>query len=103
MDKVTAGENISIVDLRQPIDIEAFPQMIPGAASYSSLGLVGGVHRQFQRRRVRRRLLRADRARCPRRRSEYRPESPGSSPADFASTPISPTASHFHVFAIAKT
>jgi hypothetical protein len=31
MDKVTAGENISIVDLRQPIDIEAFPQMIPGA------------------------------------------------------------------------
>ena len=31
MDKLTAGENISIVDLRQPIDIEAFPQMIPGA------------------------------------------------------------------------
>jgi membrane protein DedA with SNARE-associated domain len=31
MGKLTAGENISIVDLRQPIDIEAFPQMIPGA------------------------------------------------------------------------
>ena len=31
MDKITAGENISIVDLRQPFDIEAFPQMIPGA------------------------------------------------------------------------
>jgi membrane protein DedA with SNARE-associated domain len=31
MDKLTAGENISILDLRQPIDIEAFPQMIPGA------------------------------------------------------------------------
>jgi membrane protein DedA with SNARE-associated domain len=31
MDKLTAGETISIVDLRQPIDIEAFPQMIPGA------------------------------------------------------------------------
>ena len=31
MDKLTTGENISIVDLRQPIDIEAFPQMIPGA------------------------------------------------------------------------
>jgi membrane protein DedA with SNARE-associated domain len=31
MDKLTARENISIVDLRQPIDIEAFPQMIPGA------------------------------------------------------------------------
>src|ERR1043166_4675931 len=31
MDKLTTGENISIVDLRQPMDIEAFPQMIPGA------------------------------------------------------------------------
>ncbi|HEY6999433.1 MAG TPA: VTT domain-containing protein [Candidatus Binatia bacterium] len=31
MDKLTAGETVSIVDLRQPIDIEAFPQMIPGA------------------------------------------------------------------------
>ena len=31
MDKLTAKENISIVDLRQPMDIEAFPQMIPGA------------------------------------------------------------------------
>jgi hypothetical protein len=31
MDNVTAGENISIVDLRQPMDIEAFPQMFPGA------------------------------------------------------------------------
>jgi membrane protein DedA with SNARE-associated domain len=31
MDKLTVGENISIVDLRQPIDIETFPQMIPGA------------------------------------------------------------------------
>ena len=31
MDKLTAGETISIVDLRQPLDIEAFPQMIPGA------------------------------------------------------------------------
>ncbi len=31
MDKLTAGENLSIVDLRQTMDIEAFPQMIPGA------------------------------------------------------------------------
>ena len=31
MDKLTARETISIVDLRQPMDIEAFPQMIPGA------------------------------------------------------------------------
>ena len=31
MGKLTAGETISIVDLRQPMDIEAFPQMIPGA------------------------------------------------------------------------
>ena len=31
MEKLTARENISIVDLRQPMDIEAFPQMIPGA------------------------------------------------------------------------
>ena len=31
MDKLTAEETISIVDLRQPMDIEAFPQMIPGA------------------------------------------------------------------------
>jgi rhodanese-related sulfurtransferase len=31
VDKLTAGENISIVDLRQPMDLEAFPQMIPGA------------------------------------------------------------------------
>ena len=31
MDKLAAKENISIVDLRQPMDIEAFPQMIPGA------------------------------------------------------------------------
>jgi len=31
MDKLTAGENISIVDWRQSMDIEAFPQMIPGA------------------------------------------------------------------------
>ena len=31
MDKLTAGETISSVDLRQPMDIEAFPQMIPGA------------------------------------------------------------------------
>ena len=31
MDKLTAKEDISIVDLRQPMDIEAFPQMIPGA------------------------------------------------------------------------
>ena len=31
LDKLTAKENISIVDLRQPMDIEAFPQMIPGA------------------------------------------------------------------------
>jgi membrane protein DedA with SNARE-associated domain len=31
MDKLTSGENISIVDLRQPMDIDAFPQMIPGA------------------------------------------------------------------------
>ena len=31
MDKLTAGENISIVDLRHPMDIQASPQMIPGA------------------------------------------------------------------------
>ena len=31
MDKLSAGEDISIVDLRQPIDVEAFPKMIPGA------------------------------------------------------------------------
>ncbi|HEX7229748.1 MAG TPA: VTT domain-containing protein, partial [Candidatus Binatia bacterium] len=31
MEKLTAGENISIVDLRQPMDVEAFPQIIPGA------------------------------------------------------------------------
>jgi membrane protein DedA with SNARE-associated domain len=31
MDKLTAGETISILDLRQPMDIEAFPKMIPGA------------------------------------------------------------------------
>lgn len=31
MEKLAAGENISIVDLRQLIDLEAFPQMIPGA------------------------------------------------------------------------
>jgi hypothetical protein len=29
--KLTDGENIPIVDLCQPMDIEAFPQMIPGA------------------------------------------------------------------------
>jgi membrane protein DedA with SNARE-associated domain len=31
MDKLSAGEDISIVDLRQPIDVAAFPRMIPGA------------------------------------------------------------------------
>jgi membrane protein DedA with SNARE-associated domain len=31
MDKLSAGDDISIVDLRQPIDVQAFPQMIPGA------------------------------------------------------------------------
>jgi membrane protein DedA with SNARE-associated domain len=31
MDKLTAGDEVSIVDLRQPIDVVAFPQMIPGA------------------------------------------------------------------------
>jgi K+ transporter len=31
MDKLTAGESISVVDLRQPIDVETFPKMIPGA------------------------------------------------------------------------
>ena len=31
MDKMAAGDEISIVDLRKPIDVEAFPQMIPGA------------------------------------------------------------------------
>jgi hypothetical protein len=31
LDQLTAGENISIVDLRQPMNIEAFPQMILGA------------------------------------------------------------------------
>ena len=31
MDKLTAKEEVSIVDLRQPFDIEASPQMIPGA------------------------------------------------------------------------
>jgi membrane protein DedA with SNARE-associated domain len=31
MDELIAGHDMSIVDLRQPIDVEAFPQMIPGA------------------------------------------------------------------------
>jgi membrane protein DedA with SNARE-associated domain len=31
MDKLTAGNEVLIVDLRQPLDVEAFPQMIPGA------------------------------------------------------------------------
>jgi membrane protein DedA with SNARE-associated domain len=31
MEKLSAGEDVSIVDLRQPIDVEAFPKMIPGA------------------------------------------------------------------------
>jgi membrane protein DedA with SNARE-associated domain len=31
MDKLRAGEEISIVDLRQPIDVAAFPKIIPGA------------------------------------------------------------------------
>jgi rhodanese-related sulfurtransferase len=35
MDKLTAGENLSIVDLRQPMDVEAFHQMIPGALRIS--------------------------------------------------------------------
>jgi membrane protein DedA with SNARE-associated domain len=31
MEKLTAGDEVLIVDLRQPLDVEAFPQMIPGA------------------------------------------------------------------------
>ena len=31
MEKLTAGDAMSIIDLRQPLDVEAFPQMIPGA------------------------------------------------------------------------
>jgi membrane protein DedA with SNARE-associated domain len=31
MNKLIAGEQISIVDLRQPIDLEAYPQALPGA------------------------------------------------------------------------
>jgi membrane protein DedA with SNARE-associated domain len=31
MDKLAAGDQISIVDLRQPLDVQAFPRMIPGA------------------------------------------------------------------------
>ena len=31
MEKLTAGNEVLIVDLRQPLDVEAFPQMIPGA------------------------------------------------------------------------
>lgn len=31
MDKLTGGENLAIVDLRQPFDIDTSPQMIPGA------------------------------------------------------------------------
>jgi membrane protein DedA with SNARE-associated domain len=31
MDKLSAGEDVSIVDLRQPMDVAAFPKMIPGA------------------------------------------------------------------------
>jgi membrane protein DedA with SNARE-associated domain len=31
MDSLTAGKEVLIVDLRQPLDVEAFPQTIPGA------------------------------------------------------------------------
>ena len=31
MEKLTAKDEMLIVDLRQPLDVEAFPQMIPGA------------------------------------------------------------------------
>jgi membrane protein DedA with SNARE-associated domain len=31
MEKLSAGEDIAIVDLRQPIDVAAFPKMLPGA------------------------------------------------------------------------
>lgn len=31
MEKLTAGQEIMIVDLRQPLDVEALPYMIPGA------------------------------------------------------------------------
>lgn len=31
MKKLTAGDEMLVVDLRQPLDVEAFPQMIPGA------------------------------------------------------------------------
>jgi hypothetical protein len=31
MEKLTAGEEVMIVDLRQPLDVEALPYMIPGA------------------------------------------------------------------------
>jgi hypothetical protein len=43
MDKLTAEETISIVDLRQPMNIEAFPQMIP--APFASLRLKSATER----------------------------------------------------------
>ena len=50
MDKLTARENISIVDLRQPMDIEAFPQMIPGALRIA-MEQIEDRHREIPRDR----------------------------------------------------
>jgi membrane protein DedA with SNARE-associated domain len=50
MDKLTAGEQISIVDLRQPIDIEAFPQTLPGALRIA-MEEIEARHREIPRDR----------------------------------------------------
>jgi membrane protein DedA with SNARE-associated domain len=50
MGKLTAGENISIVDLRQPMDIEASPQMIPGALRIA-MEEIEARHREIPRDR----------------------------------------------------
>jgi membrane protein DedA with SNARE-associated domain len=50
MDKLNAGDTISIVDLRQPIDIAAFPQIIPGALRIA-MEEIEGRHREIPRDR----------------------------------------------------
>jgi membrane protein DedA with SNARE-associated domain len=50
LEKLTAGEDVLIVDLRQPLDVEAFPQMIPGALRMA-LEEVEERHREIPRDR----------------------------------------------------